>query len=120
MRVHSSRAKVVWALFSYGQLEWEGDEVWRAEGERDISLEWVGIFFSYLKEVDMDIKACRQQSVILPGESSFPVQQTSPSPILNGVDKLLVGFAKKLCLWIDKAFAIIVFLACDWSLWLIF
>lgn len=41
----------------------------------------------------------------------FLVKQTTP----NRVDKLLIGFTQVVRLWIDKAFIVVIFLACDWS-----
>ena len=73
-----------------------------------------GEILPYLEEVDMYIKACGQQSVVLLN-SIFLIRQTSLYPIVNGFNKFLVGSTQDVCLQIDKAFTVVVSLACDWS-----
>lgn len=73
----------------------------------------------YLKEVYVYIKACGQQSIFSSGNQGLLVKQTSPDPLVNRINKLVVRFTQNICFRIDKAFTVLVLLACDWSTLLI-
>lgn len=45
----------------------------------------------------------------------FIVKPTSPYPFVNGINKFLIGSAQGVRLRVDKAFTIVISLACDWS-----
>ena len=65
----------------------------------------------YLEEIDMYIKACMYSSMFSSqGDQDSRVKPTS----LNGSHEIFVGFAHDIRLRIDKAFPIVVSLACDW------
>ena len=69
----------------------------------------------YLKKVNVYIKACGQQSIFPSGNPCLVVRQTSPDPFVNGINKFVVRSTQDVRCRIDKAFTVLIFLACDRS-----